>query len=205
MSTPGSSSSSGDGEQPAFEPGVLHGAQLAGVQLDRGELGALALDRVQHRALQHLGFDAPLDQVVLRSGGHRRHPEVLVGQSGQHDDRHVGVALRDAVERLDPVGVGKVEVQQHAVRPGGGQLALGVRHRLRPHHAMSAAASAISSSTSSASARSSSTSSTDSRRPPAVRTGAGSGAGWVCGSIGARMGDHVLLRNVTRSRDLLLQ
>ena len=82
------------GQQAALEPGVLQGAQLAGVQLDRGELGALAFDRVEHCASQHLGLDAALDQVVLRAGGDRGDPEVLVGEPGQDDDRNVGVGLR---------------------------------------------------------------------------------------------------------------
>ena len=64
-------------------------AKLAGVQLHGGELGPLALDRVEHRPPQHFGFDPTLDQIVLRAGGDRRDAEVLVVQSGEHDDRNV--------------------------------------------------------------------------------------------------------------------
>ena len=57
---------------------------------------------------------------------------MLVGQSGQHDDRKVGVDVSDAFERRDSARVGKVEVQQHAVGAGDGQFAFGVGGRLRP-------------------------------------------------------------------------
>ena len=115
------------GQQPALEPGVLLRAKLAGVQLDGGELGALALDRVEHRAPQHLGFDPALDQVVLRAGGDRRDAEVLVGQPGQHHDRHAGVALADALRarrcRWRRAGSGP------AARSPGGRARVGVRRR----------------------------------------------------------------------------
>ena len=98
-------------------------------------LGALPLDRVEQRAPQHFGFDPTLDQVVLRAGGHRRHPEVLVVQPREHHDRDAGGALPDALQCVDPVGVGEVQIQQHTVRLGQHQLTLGVGHRLRPRTA----------------------------------------------------------------------
>ena len=102
------------------------------MQFHRRDLGALALDRVKHRAPEHLGFHPTLDQVVLRAGGDRRDPEVLIGQPGEHDDRDVGVGIPDAFEGGDPARVGKVEIQQHAVGAGEQQFALGLRHRLCP-------------------------------------------------------------------------
>ena len=96
------------------------------------QLGSLSLDRVEHRAPQHFGFDSTLDQVVLRSGGNRRHPEVLVVEPGEDDDRSVGVGLLDAFQSGDPVGVWQVEVQQHAVRVSEPQFAFCIRNRLCP-------------------------------------------------------------------------
>ncbi len=165
------------GQQAAFQQRVLAGPQLARVQVGGDELGALALDRVQQRAPQHFGFDAPLDQVVLRARRDRGSPEVLVVQPGQHDDRDGGVAFGDAVERVDPVGVGQVQVQQHAIgarrcASSRSAWAIDCAHTTR----MSATASAIRSSTSTASARSSSTSSNDNdRRVAAGVTGARTG------------------------------
>ena len=104
------------------------------MQFDGGEFGALALDGIEHRPLQHLGFDTPLDQVVLRPGTDRGDAEVLVGQPGQHHDGQRGVALGDAVQRIEAGGIGQVHVQQHTIRPGDGQLPLSICHRLRPHH-----------------------------------------------------------------------
>lgn len=122
------------GQQPAFQQRVLPRPQLGGVQVGGDQLGAFALDRIQQCAAQHLRLHPALDQVVLGAGGHRGGPEVLVVQPGQHHDRDGGVELGDAVQRVDPAGVGQVQIQQHAIGPGGFQLAFGVRHRLRPHH-----------------------------------------------------------------------
>lgn len=122
------------GQQSAFQQRVLPGPQLGRVQVGGDQLGALALDRVQQRATQHFRLDAALDQVVLGAGGDCRRPEILVVEPGQHDDRHGGVQLGHAVQRVDPAGVGQVQIQQHAIGAGGFQLAFGVRHRLGPHH-----------------------------------------------------------------------
>ena len=118
--------------EAALEAGVLPCPELAGVQLDGGELRSFPLDRVQHRAPQHLRFDPALDQVVLSARSDRRHAEVLVVQPREHHDRQVWVGGLDAFEGGDAVGVGQVEIQQHAVRPGQHQLAFGVCHRLCP-------------------------------------------------------------------------
>ncbi len=104
------------------------------MQIRSDELGAFALNRVKECATQHLRFHAPLDQVVLRAGGDRGNPEVLIVQSGQHDDRDGRIMFGDAIQRVDSAGVGQVQVQEHAVGTGGCQCALRVGHRLRPHH-----------------------------------------------------------------------
>ena len=104
------------------------------MQFDGGQLGAFALDGVEHRPLQHLGLDTPLDQVVLRPRTDRRDAEVLVGQAGQHHDGQCRVASSDPVQSIEAGGIGQVHVQQHTVRPGDGQLPLSICNRLRPHH-----------------------------------------------------------------------
>ncbi len=104
------------------------------MQVGGNQLGAFALDRVQQRAPQHFRFDTALDEVVLGTGRNRGSPEVLVVQPGQHDYWNGGIAFGDAVQSVHSAGVGQVQVQQHAIGPGGGQLALRVCHRLRPHH-----------------------------------------------------------------------
>jgi len=96
------------------------------------ELRPLALDRIKERAPQHLGFDAPLDEIVLRTGGNRGGPEIFVVQAGQHDYRNRRIAFGDAVESVDPAGVGQVQVQQHAIGPRRHQPALRFRRRPRP-------------------------------------------------------------------------
>ncbi len=99
------------GQQAAFEQRVLAGPKFTCVQVRGNELSTFALDRVEQRTPQHFGFNAPLDQVVLRAGRDRGSPEVLVVQSGQHDDRDGGITFSDAVEGVDSVGVGQVQVQ----------------------------------------------------------------------------------------------
>ena len=134
MSTPGVIEEQGRGQQAALESRVLLGAELAGAQIGRRELGTLALDGVQQRPPQHLGFDATLDQVVLRAGCQRGDAEVLVGEPGEHDDRDVGVALGDVVERGDAVRIGQVQVQQNAVRSRSGPVRVRRRPSTGPHH-----------------------------------------------------------------------
>ncbi len=105
------------GQQAAFQQGVLAGPKLTRVQIRGDDLDPLALDRVKHCAAQHFGFDASLDQIILRPGRDRGSPEVLVVQTGQHHDRNRRVAFRDAVQSVHAVGVRQVQIQQYAVGP----------------------------------------------------------------------------------------
>ena len=99
------------GLQATLEPGILARPDSAGLQFDGGQLGPLALDRVKQRAPEGFGFHPAFDEVVLRAGGHRGYPEVLVVQPGQHHDRNAGIALADPLESTDPAGVGQIQVQ----------------------------------------------------------------------------------------------
>ena len=121
-------------QQTALQPCVLPCPHLAGMQVDCRELGALAFDRVQHRAAQHLRVDAPFDQIVLGAGGDGRDPEVLVVETGQHHHGNTRVLSADPGQSVDPVGVVQMQVQQDAVGSGGRDLTLGVGHGRRPGH-----------------------------------------------------------------------
>ena len=96
------------------------------MQVHRRELGPLALDGVDDGPPQHLGVDTTLDQVVLGTRCDRRDSEVLVVQPGEHDDRDGGTEFAQAVQGVDPVRVGQVQVEQYAVRPGICQIAFGI-------------------------------------------------------------------------------
>ena len=132
MSTFGSSSSSGEGWRPRSSRAFSPARSSARVQFDRRQLGALPLDRIEQRAPQRFGFHSSFDEVVLRTGGHRGYPEVLVVQPGQHHNRDGGIALADALEGVDTVGVGQIQIQQHAIGTVACQLPLGIRNRSRP-------------------------------------------------------------------------
>ena len=105
----------------------------------------------------------------------------------------VGVGVRDAFERGDPVGVGQVEVQQHAVRAGDATVR--VRHRpstvptrrrcRRPRRRSALRPAAR------RRGRPRRAAPTADARPLCGPT-PGPAQAWVCGSSGARMGDHVL-------------
>ena len=120
------------GLQTPLEPGILARPELAGMQFDCGQLGPLPLDRIQQRAAQGFGFHAAFDEIVLRAGGHRGDPEVLIVEPGQHHDRDAGIALADALECADAAGVGQIQVQQHAVRAVACQFVLSSKYRRRP-------------------------------------------------------------------------
>ena len=179
-----------------LEPRVLTRPEPAGLQFDRGQFGALALDRIEQRTPKGLGFDVALDEVILRAGGHCGYSEVLVVQLGQHDDREAWIACADALQGVDPVGVGQVQVQQHAVRTLGCQFALSIGNRWRPSEIDIDNGIGDHVFTDNASARSFSTRSTDRRGPLAARAT----ARLSCGYRGARIDHHVLHETSPRSR-----
>lgn len=58
---------------------------------------------------------------------------MLVVQPGQHDDGHRRIEHAQPVQGIDTLGIGKIQVEQHAVGAVADQRALGSRHRLHPH------------------------------------------------------------------------
>ena len=115
------------GQQPALEPGVLGGQQPLLAQLDLGQLRLAALDGVPDRAVEQLGREVVLDQVVLGARGDRVDAGAVVA-AGEDDDRGGGDLGDDGVQRGEPLRVGKTEVEQDAGRLVGQRLdALGDR------------------------------------------------------------------------------
>ena len=119
-------------QQPALEAGVLLRVQARDLELLARLVRAPALDRVAHRARQPLTVDLPLDQVVLRARGDGLHPAALVVEPGQDEHGEVHAVGLERVQRREPLRVGQVEVQQHAVDLLE-LLAAGLRERLRAH------------------------------------------------------------------------
>jgi hypothetical protein len=69
--------------------------------------------RVAQRAIEELGVDSPLHQVVLRpapDGGGRRGDVALTAQD---DDGQVGHTAQEAAQRVQASAVRQVEVEQH--------------------------------------------------------------------------------------------
>ena len=107
--------SSGLRQQPALEPGVLGGEQPLLAQLHLGELRLPALYGVPDRAVEQLGGEVVLDQVVLGAGGDGVDADAVVA-AGEHDDRGGGDLGDEGVQRVEALGVGQAEVEQHAGR-----------------------------------------------------------------------------------------
>ncbi|MDQ0785128.1 hypothetical protein QFZ64_000625 [Streptomyces sp. B3I8] len=114
------------GQQPPFQARVLLGTQPALSQGDPGEFGLLALDGVADRALQQLGVDLALDEVVLGPRRERLDPGVGLGQAGQDDDGRLGAGVADRVDGLEAGHVGQVQVEQDAVGRAGGEFGAGL-------------------------------------------------------------------------------
>jgi hypothetical protein len=107
----------GRGQQTALEACGLGGGQLLLPQPQQARLGSAPLHGVAHRPDQDLTVDLALDQVVLCPGRHRRHPEVLIVDTGQHAHRSGPVGAQDAAQPVEALRAGQVQIEQHAVRP----------------------------------------------------------------------------------------
>lgn len=117
-----------DGEQAAFEPGVLLGYPLVGAQGRGCAFDLLALEGVADGAAEGLGVEVALAEVVLGTGGDGGEPGLGLGEAGQHDDGGVGGGVHDAGDRVEAVHVREVQVEQDAdqsVAPGEVALGLG--------------------------------------------------------------------------------
>ena len=109
------------GQQPALEPRVLGGQQPLLVQLYLGQLRLAALDGVPDRAVEQLGREVVLDQVVLGARGDRVDAGAVVA-AGEDDDRGRRDLGDDGVQRGESLRVGKSEVEQDAPRLVGQRL-----------------------------------------------------------------------------------
>jgi hypothetical protein len=122
----------GPGQQSAFQAGVLLGLHTAGLEGDCRPLGLLALDRVAHRASEQARFDPALDQVVLRAGGDGGESGLLLGESGEDHDSGPFGARPYPGERLQPLGVRQMQVEQDTVGYVGCERLGCLGHRPHP-------------------------------------------------------------------------
>ena len=58
----------------------------------------------------------PFDQVILGPDFHRFQRGLFVVEAGEHDQRHIGMAVVNADARFNPCTVGKAEVHQHDIK-----------------------------------------------------------------------------------------
>ena len=103
------------GEQPALEPGVLLLAGVGVPELTTDPFPADAFHGVAQRPGQGGAVDGVLEQVVLRARPHRLRAQRLVVASGEHDDRRAVAGPQDPLQRVEALGVGQGEIQEHAV------------------------------------------------------------------------------------------
>jgi hypothetical protein len=78
-------------------------------------LDSMAFERQPDRLLERGVVRALLDEVVAGPFLHRAQGHVFVIDVGHHDDRHVGRRLADLDHRVDPAGVGEIQVEQNDV------------------------------------------------------------------------------------------
>ena len=91
-----------------FELGALLGDQAVGLRL---------VDRRVEGAVQRLGIEAVLDQVILHARLHRLHGNEFAAGAREHDGREVRrpPEFREIVDEVDPGAVRQVVVEQDAV------------------------------------------------------------------------------------------
>ena len=112
-------------QQAALQAGVLARLELGDRELLLRQLGPAALDGVAQGAREQRPARRALDQVVLGAGGDGLHPAALVGEPGEHQHRELRRQRPQLAQPAQALGVGQVEVEQHAVEggePRGGRL-----------------------------------------------------------------------------------
>jgi hypothetical protein len=122
-------------QQPALEARGLLGQDLGRAQPLADAVGLAALDGVEDRPPQAVAVDAALHEVVLGAGGDRLDAALVVAVAGEHEVRDVRGRLAQALERVEPAGIGQPEIQQDAVERLAAQELESFGERLRPVHA----------------------------------------------------------------------
>jgi hypothetical protein len=74
----------------------------------------LPFDGIADGPSQQRAVDLTLSQVVLRTGGHRLDPELVVVLAGQHNHRYRRRAVEQPAQAIQASGVGQVEIEHHA-------------------------------------------------------------------------------------------
>jgi len=118
------------GQQSPLQPGVLLRAERADLQLRGSLLDLLALRGVPDSAAEDVWRGLALDQVILGAGRDRGQASALLGQPGEHHHRGARDGGQQLGDRVDPLHIGQVQVEQDAAwgrRPGGHVLGLGQR------------------------------------------------------------------------------
>ena len=99
---------------------MLRAARILQFQALPGEepVGVGLVDGGVERAVERLGVEAVLHQVVLHARLHGFHGHDLAAGAGEHDQ---GITQRAAqlpqrLEKFDPVAIGQVEVEENAIR-----------------------------------------------------------------------------------------
>ncbi len=92
----------------------------------------LPLQGIADRPPQQIAANVPLVQIVLRTPAYRGRGQILVGQTGQHDERNLRGPLVSAFEGLDPAAVRKRQVQQDDLDTTPVQRRQPLRESVRP-------------------------------------------------------------------------
>jgi hypothetical protein len=104
--------------ESAFQARDLARLDVCEAQLVLGVCGLTADDRIADGAGELRAVDLALDEVVLGAGVYSRHPRCLVVEPGEHDQGDVWRLRAQPYDRVDALGVGQLQVEQHTVDAG---------------------------------------------------------------------------------------
>jgi len=79
----------------------------------------MAFHGVADRPNQRVPIDRVLDQIVFRAAFQRFERQLFIGTPGQDNDRNFGDAVLQRRERLQPVCIGKPQIENHDIDMAG--------------------------------------------------------------------------------------
>ena len=101
--------------KPAFQSSDLTRLGLGQTKLLAGLVGLAATDRIANRPRQLVAVHMALDQIVLGAGLDRPDAGRLVVEPGEDDQRNPRRLCTQTHDRVKPLSVGKLQIQQQTV------------------------------------------------------------------------------------------
>ena len=74
------------------------------------------LDRILYRVSQVLGGECIFYDVICGAALHRFDSNLFVAEPRDYNDRRGAIALREERQNIEPIHVGKIQIQKDAIR-----------------------------------------------------------------------------------------